>query len=131
MTGQAFGALNATLRTWGTQKSSPVSSVTHNEITPDVPFIGLGMVLASIRLSVLTSTRDDEPGMLSGRNTTGHEIGDTLGIVVLVTIATAANPVGPLGPTRLDMACWSPVSAARSHRSRSPGPQLPADPAAG
>ena len=34
--------------------------------------------------------RDDETGMLSGLNTTGHEIGGSLGIAVLATIATGA-----------------------------------------
>lgn len=61
--------------------------------------LGLGMVLASIGLSVLSGADDDESGMLSGLNTTGHEIGGTLGIAVLVTIATAGagNQVGAVG----------------------------------
>jgi EmrB/QacA subfamily drug resistance transporter len=52
--------------------------------------LGLGVVLVSVAVSVLTGARDDETGMLSGLNTTGHEIGGSLGIAVLVTIATAA-----------------------------------------
>jgi hypothetical protein len=51
--------------------------------------IGLGVVLVSVAVSVLTGAKDEETGMLSGLNTTGHEIGGSLGIAVLVTIATA------------------------------------------
>jgi sugar phosphate permease len=43
---------------------------------------------------VLTGAADDEAGMLSGLNTTGHEIGGSLGIAVLVTIATGAIDTG-------------------------------------
>jgi EmrB/QacA subfamily drug resistance transporter len=52
--------------------------------------LGLGVVLVSVAVSVLTGARDEETGMLSGLNTTGHEIGGSLGIAVLVTIATSA-----------------------------------------
>jgi EmrB/QacA subfamily drug resistance transporter len=53
--------------------------------------LGLGVVLVCVVVAVLTGARDDETGMLSGLNTTGHEIGGSLGIAVLVTIATAAT----------------------------------------
>jgi hypothetical protein len=49
--------------------------------------LGLGAVLASVGISVLGVAREDEAGMLSGLNTTGHEIGGTLGIALLVTVA--------------------------------------------
>jgi hypothetical protein len=52
--------------------------------------LGLGIALVSVALSVLTGAADDEAGMLSGLNTTGHEIGGSLGVAVLVTIATGA-----------------------------------------
>jgi EmrB/QacA subfamily drug resistance transporter len=52
--------------------------------------LGLGVVLVSVAVSVLTGAKDEETGMLSGLNTTGHEIGGSLGIAVLVTIATAS-----------------------------------------
>jgi sugar phosphate permease len=39
---------------------------------------------------VLTGAADEETGMLSGLNTTGHEIGGALGVAVLVSIATSA-----------------------------------------
>jgi EmrB/QacA subfamily drug resistance transporter len=53
--------------------------------------LGLGVVLVCVAVAVLTGARDDETGMLSGLNTTGHEIGGSLGIAVLVAIATAAT----------------------------------------
>jgi EmrB/QacA subfamily drug resistance transporter len=52
---------------------------------------GLGSVLASVAISVLSGARRDETGMLSGLNTTGHEVGGTIGIAVLVTVATTAS----------------------------------------
>jgi hypothetical protein len=57
--------------------------------------LGLGIALVSVALSVLTGAADDEAGMLSGLNTTGHEIGGSLGVAVLVTIATGALGTGP------------------------------------
>ena len=57
--------------------------------------IGLGVVLVSVATAVLTSARDDETGMLSGLNTTGHEVGGAIGVSALVTIATAGlDPSG-------------------------------------
>src|SRR5215218_3037914 len=52
--------------------------------------LGLGIALVGVALSVLTGAGDEEAGMLSGLNTTGHEIGGSLGIAVVVTIATGA-----------------------------------------
>jgi EmrB/QacA subfamily drug resistance transporter len=52
--------------------------------------LGLGIALVSVALSVLTGAAEDEAGMLSGLNTTGHELGGSLGIAVLVTIATGS-----------------------------------------
>ena len=56
--------------------------------------LGLGIALVGVALSVLTGAADDEAGMLSGLNTTGHEIGGSLGVAVLVTIATGAIGTG-------------------------------------
>jgi EmrB/QacA subfamily drug resistance transporter len=53
--------------------------------------LGLGTILASVAISVLSGARADETGMLSGLNTTGHEIGGTFGIALLVTVATTAG----------------------------------------
>jgi EmrB/QacA subfamily drug resistance transporter len=52
---------------------------------------GLGVVLASVAISVLTGARAQETGMLSGLNTTGHEVGGSFGIAALSSIATAAT----------------------------------------
>ena len=58
---------------------------------------GLGIAVVSVSMSILTGTREGESGMLSGLNSTGHEIGGTLGIVVFSTIAAGAAGamVGP------------------------------------
>jgi EmrB/QacA subfamily drug resistance transporter len=55
--------------------------------------LGLGVVLVCVATAVLAGARESETGMLSGLNTTGHEIGGTLGIALLVTIASA-NGIG-------------------------------------
>jgi EmrB/QacA subfamily drug resistance transporter len=58
--------------------------------------VGLGMILVSVSVAVLTGAADEESGMLSGLNTTGHEVGGSLGIAILATIATgAAGVTGP------------------------------------
>lgn len=64
--------------------------------------LGLGVVLVGVAFAVLTGARDEESGMLSGLNTTGHEVGGSFGVAVLVSIATAAtgagaNPIGASG----------------------------------
>jgi EmrB/QacA subfamily drug resistance transporter len=53
--------------------------------------LGLGVVLVAVAVAVLTGARDEETGMLSGLNTTGHEIGGALGVAVLVTIAASSG----------------------------------------
>jgi EmrB/QacA subfamily drug resistance transporter len=53
--------------------------------------LGLGVVLASVALAVLTGALEQEAGMLSGLNTTGHEVGGSFGIAALTAIATAAT----------------------------------------
>jgi EmrB/QacA subfamily drug resistance transporter len=52
---------------------------------------GLGVAVVSVSMAILTSTRAEEAGMLSGLNSTGHEIGGTLGIAVFSTIAAGAT----------------------------------------
>ena len=61
--------------------------------------LGLGVVLVGVAVSVLAGARDEETGMLSGLNTTGHEVGGSFGVAVLVSIATAATGTGsgPIG----------------------------------
>jgi hypothetical protein len=51
--------------------------------------VGLGIVLVSVAVSVLAGAREEDSGMLSGLNTTGHEIGGSIGLAVLATIATS------------------------------------------
>jgi EmrB/QacA subfamily drug resistance transporter len=52
--------------------------------------VGLGVVLVSVAFSVLSGARDEETGMLSGLNTTGHEVGGSIGLAILTTIATGS-----------------------------------------
>jgi predicted MFS family arabinose efflux permease len=52
--------------------------------------LGLGLVLVSVSVSVMTGAKDDETGMLSGLNTTGHEIGGSIGIAIVATIAAGS-----------------------------------------
>ena len=60
--------------------------------------IGLGIILVAVSVSVLTGAADHDSGMLSGLNTTGHEIGGSLGIAILATIAAgAAGPTAAAG----------------------------------
>jgi hypothetical protein len=81
--------------------------------------IGLGIVLVCVSVAVMTGAKDEESGMLSGLNTTGHEIGGTIGIAVLATIATgsagATTPTGlshGLGDAFLAVAGLSTAAAA-------------------
>jgi hypothetical protein len=53
--------------------------------------LGVGIVLVSVSVSVMTGAAEEESGMLSGLNTTGHEIGGTIGIAVLATVAAASG----------------------------------------
>jgi EmrB/QacA subfamily drug resistance transporter len=52
---------------------------------------GLGVVLVGVAVSVLAGARPEDSGMLSGLNTTGHELGGSFGLAVLATIATGAG----------------------------------------
>jgi EmrB/QacA subfamily drug resistance transporter len=56
--------------------------------------LGLGVVLVSVAVAVLSDAAEEETGMLSGLNTTGHEVGGSFGIAVLVSIATASAGSG-------------------------------------
>lgn len=52
---------------------------------------GLGVAIVSVSIAILTGAREEETGMISGLNSTGHEIGGTLGIAVFSTIAAGAS----------------------------------------
>ena len=56
---------------------------------------GLGIAVVSVSIAVMTGAREEESGMISGLSSTGHEIGGTIGIAVLSTIAAGAT--GALG----------------------------------
>src|SRR5215212_9364618 len=56
---------------------------------------GLGIAVVSVSIAILTGAREDESGMISGLNSTGHEIGGTIGIAVFSTLAAGAT--GALG----------------------------------
>jgi EmrB/QacA subfamily drug resistance transporter len=58
--------------------------------------LGLGVAVVSVSIAILTGAREDESGMISGLNSTGHEIGGTLGIAVFATIAAGSGAIaGP------------------------------------
>lgn len=58
--------------------------------------LGLGVAVVAVSIAILTGARDEETGMVSGLNSTGHEIGGTIGIAVLSTIAAGSGAiVGP------------------------------------
>jgi hypothetical protein len=53
--------------------------------------VALGVATVSVSIAILTGTRHEETGMISGLNSTGHEIGGTLGIAIFSTIAAGAS----------------------------------------
>jgi EmrB/QacA subfamily drug resistance transporter len=55
--------------------------------------VGLGIAMVCVAVAVLTGASEEDAGMLSGLNTTGHEIGGALGLAALTTTASAANPL--------------------------------------
>ena len=58
--------------------------------------LGLGVAVVSVSIAILTGTRQEETGMISGLNSTGHEIGGTVGIAIFSTIAAGGGAVaGP------------------------------------
>ena len=58
--------------------------------------VALGVATVTVSMAILTGTRQEESGMISGLNATGHEIGGTLGIAVFSTIAAGSGAI--LGP---------------------------------
>jgi EmrB/QacA subfamily drug resistance transporter len=58
--------------------------------------LGLGVAVVSVSIAILTGTREEETGMISGLNSTGHEIGGTVGIAIFSTIAAGSGAIaGP------------------------------------
>jgi hypothetical protein len=56
---------------------------------------GLGIAVVSVSIAILTGARETEAGMISGMNSTGHEIGGTIGIAIFSTIAAGTGIAGP------------------------------------
>ena len=88
--------------------------------------VGLGIAVVSVSISILTGAREEETGMISGLNSTGHEIGGTIGIAILSTIAAGtgvlAGPHAASGsPTRSSPPACSPASPASSRSPSSRG----------
>src|SRR6266487_1074971 len=52
---------------------------------------GLGVAVVSVSIAILTGAREEETGMISGLNSTGHEIGGTIGIAIFSTIAAGTG----------------------------------------
>ena len=74
---------------------------------------GLGIAVVSVSIAILTGAREDESGMISGLNSTGHEIGGTIGIAVFSTIAAGATGASAARtPPRA-----SPTRSSRPERS--------------
>jgi len=58
--------------------------------------VGLGVAVVSVSIAILTGAREDETGMISGLNSTGHEIGGTVGVAIFSTIAAGSGALaGP------------------------------------
>ena len=58
--------------------------------------LGLGVAVVSVSIAILTGAREEEAGMISGLNSTGHEIGGTIGIAIFSTIAAGSGAIaGP------------------------------------
>ena len=74
--------------------------------------LGLGVAVVTVSIAILTGTREDESGMLSGLNATGHELGGTIGIALFGTIAAGAIGGSPAQKRRA-------ASATPSSRPRS------------
>jgi EmrB/QacA subfamily drug resistance transporter len=76
----------------------PNGSYVH-DVLPGILIAGFGLGIATVAISVsiLTGARSEETGMISGLNSTGHEIGGTLGIAVFTSIAAAVSG-GLTGP---------------------------------
>lgn len=53
--------------------------------------VALGVATVAVSVAILTGARTEEAGMISGLNSTGHEIGGTLGIAIFSTVAAGAS----------------------------------------
>jgi len=71
----------------------PTSGSYLSDVLPGmlVAGLGLGVAVVTVSVAILTGSRAEEAGMLSGLNSTGHEVGGTLGIAIFSTIAAGAS----------------------------------------
>ena len=53
--------------------------------------VALGVAPVAVSMAILVGARVEESGMISGLNSTGHEIGGTLGIAIVSMIAAGAS----------------------------------------
>jgi hypothetical protein len=94
---------------------NPGGSYIH-DVLPGMLIAGLGLGVATVCVSVaiLTGARTEESGMISGLNSTGHEIGGTLGIAIFASIAASVSGgiIGPNGAVGIDHAFLAAASLA-------------------
>jgi EmrB/QacA subfamily drug resistance transporter len=55
---------------------------------------GLGIAVVAVSIAILTGSHEKESGMIAGLNSTGHEIGGTIGIAIFSTIAAGSGALG-------------------------------------
>ena len=92
---------------------------------------GLGVAVVSVSIAILTGAREDETGMISGLNSTGHEIGGTIGIAIFsrsrLEAARSPVPRPPQGSrthsspraSSLVSRAWSLWPSCRTHATSS------------
>jgi EmrB/QacA subfamily drug resistance transporter len=66
--------------------------------------VGLGTAMVSVAVAMLSGAQEEDAGMLSGLNTTGHEIGGSLGLAALTTIAAGTIDASGGAPGRAALA---------------------------
>ena len=55
--------------------------------------LGLGVAVVSVSIAIVTGARRHETGMISGLNSTAHEIGGTVGVAIFSTIAAGTGAI--------------------------------------
>jgi EmrB/QacA subfamily drug resistance transporter len=86
----AVGAIGMTLLSRVGEHGTYVSDVLPGML---IAGVGLGIAVVTVSMSMLAGTRSEEAGMLSGLNSTGHEIGGTLGIAIFSTVAAGSGAI--------------------------------------
>ena len=106
---------------WRSSPTSARTAATSRDVLPGmlVAGVGLGVAVVSVSISILTGARDEETGMISGLNSTGHEIGGTIGIAILSTIAAGTGVLA--GPHAASGIAHAFVAAGAPRRCRQPG----------